>query len=315
MKTITVVVPTYNEQDNVADLYGRVRGIFDQELPQYKLCLQFIDNCSTDNTRKIIEKLCAEHDDICAIFNAKNFGFSRSYYYGLAQAEGDCAIMLFADMQDPPEIIPRFVEEWEKGAKVVCGVRTASKENPIMFLMRRLYYNLAARMSDVEHIRGYDGFGLYDKSFIKTLRGLDDSLPYLRGIVAELGPARVSVNYAQEQRAKGKSNFKFLSLYDLATLGLTSYSKLPMHLVTLFGFGLSILCALIALVMLVVKLVNWNAFPLGSAALQIGIFFLGSVQIFFIGFLGEYIVNMNARLMHHPVVVEDRRINFPADKD
>lgn len=310
-KTITVVVPTYNEEKNVDLIYKRVRKVFDDHLPNYCLSMQFIDNCSTDQTRAHLERLCAEHEEVCAIFNAKNFGFSRSYYYGLTQAEGDCAVMIFADMQDPPEVIPQFVTAWEKGAKVVCGVRTESKESPLMFILRKQYYKLVKYISEIDHITGFDGFGLYDSSFIKVIRRLDDSLPYLRGIVAEFGMNRAEIPYKQEKRKEGKSNFKFIGLYDLAMLGITSYSKIPMHLATLIGFFLSMLCAIISIVILIMKLVNWDSFPLGSAASQIGIFFLGSVQIFLIGFVGEYIVNMNARTMHHPMVVEEKRINFP----
>ncbi len=310
MKTISVVIPTYNEEDNVLLAYERVKAVFVERLKPYNFHLIFIDNYSTDKTRSKIEELCKSDNRVKAIFNAKNFGFDRSVFYGLCQSTGDATVLLFADMQDPPEMIPNFVEKWENGAKIVCGVRTDAKESKMVFMARKAFYKIAARISDINHIKGFDGFGLYDASFIQTLSQVDDSLPYLRGIVAELGGATAYVTYKQENRKNGKSKFNFLKMYDLALLGLTSYSKIPMHLVTILGFSLAVICAFISIVLLILKIFNWNSFPLGSAATQIGMFFLGSIQIFFIGFVGEYIVNMNARLLHHPVVIEERRINF-----
>lgn len=313
MKTVSVVVPTFNEEDNVFDVYHRVRAVFRQSLPEYHLKLQFIDNCSTDSTREKIEMLCMQDPDVQAIFNAKNFGFSRSLYYGLSKAEGDCAVLMNADLQDPPEVIPRFVSEWENGYKIVAGIKTKSKENPLVYLLRSGYYQIIKRISDIDHIEHFDGFGLYDRSFIQVLDGLDDSLPYLRGIVAELGFRRKDVAYQQVKREKGKTHFHFLGLYDLAMLGITSYSKVIMHCCTIFGALLSAVSALVALVTVIIKFIAWESFPVGVAAISAGVFFLGAVQLFFIGFVGEYVVNINTRVMHHPLVVEEKRINFEND--
>jgi glycosyltransferase involved in cell wall biosynthesis len=308
---ITVVVPTYNEEKNILNIYKRVNDVFSITLAdKYSYEIQFVDNCSTDNTRKLICNLCKSDKRVKAIFNAKNFGFVRSQFYGLSQAEGDAAILMCADMQDPPEVIPRFIEEWEKGFLVVVGIKNKSKENPILYLGRNIYYKLIKKMSEIDHITQYDGFGLYDKSFINVLRKLDDNLPYLRGIVAELGPKRKEIEYEQERRREGKSHFKFMSLYDLAMLGITSYTKVVMHICTLVGgivAGISFLVAIYAFIM---KLLFWNSYPFSTAAIQIGVFMLGALNIFFVGFIGEYIVNMNTRIMHHPLVIEERRINF-----
>lgn len=314
MKTICVVVPTYNEESNINDIYERVTNLFITSLKQYKYNILFIDNCSKDNTRNLIRDLCARDKNVKAIFNAKNFGFNRSLFYGLSQATGDCAVLMFADMQDPPEVIPNFVKEWENGNKIVCGIKTKSKENPIKYFFRKCYYKLIENISEIDHINQFDGFGLYDKSFIEVLKNIDDSLPYLRGIVAELGFKRSEVSYEQSKRKKGKSSFNFMALYDLAMLGITSYSKVIMHLATILGAIISSISALIAIVIFIVKICNWNAFPLGTAAIQIGIFFLGAIQLFFIGFVGEYIVNMNVRTMHHPIVIEESRLNFDIEK-
>ena len=309
-KVITVVVPTYNEQENIPLVYDRIKRVFSDDLPGYNWELLFIDNFSTDGSRAIITELAEKDDRIKAIFNARNFGFSRSTYYGLSQAAGDCAVLMYADMQDPPEVIPQFVREWEQGKKIVVGIKRQSRENKLMFLIRKLYYFLLKKICDIEHIEQYNGFGLYDRSFIAVLQELDDPQPYLRGIVAELGFRRGEVIYDQEKREHGKSSFNFLKLYDVAMQGITSYSKLILRLATLLGFGVAIVSLIIAGYTFIYKLLHWDTFPIGNAAISIGVFFLGAVQLFFIGFLGEYVMSINARTMRHPLVIEEKRINF-----
>lgn len=281
MKTITIVVPTFNEESNVMNLYHRTKKVFEQYLTLYRYNIQFIDNGSTDRTRELIRELCREDENVTAIFNAKNFGFVRSQFYGLSQSEGDAAVLMCADLQDPPEVIPQFVQEWEKGYKIVTGVKNKSRENPLMYFGRKCYYKLIRQISEIDHIDQFDGFGLYDKEFVHVLRGLDDPLPYLRGIVAELGFQRKDIHYTQEKRTEGKSHFRFLSLYDLAMLGITSYSKVIMHLATLIGALVSGLSMLVAIYTLAMKLIYWDSFPFGTAAIQVGIFLLGSLQLFF----------------------------------
>ena len=212
-------------------------------------------------------------------------------------------------MQDPAEIIPEFISQWEQGYKIVVGVKKRSKENHLMYWLRKCYYLVLKKTSEIDHIEQYDGFGLYDKSFLDVLRNLDDSLPYLRGIVAELGFARKDIFYTQNKRKYGKSHFDFFKLYDLAMLGITSYSKVVMRLATLLGFGVSIFSLLIAAFTFIYKLFNWDYYIVGNAAIAIGIFFFGAVQLFFIGLLGEYILNINTRILHRPLVIEERRIN------
>ena len=310
VKTVTVVIPTYNEEKNIKNIYNRVRDVFETELVEYQMQILFIDNASTDDSRHIIEGLCKIDDRVQAIFNATNFGFSRSSYYGLSQAEGDCAVMLYADMQDPPEMIPQFVKKWEEGYKVVTGIKSKSKENPIMYAIREGYYKLLSKISETEHIKQFDGFGLYDASFVKFLRNLRDPMPYLRGLVAEYGCKRTEVQYTQEKRKAGKSKFNFMGCYDVAMLGITSSSKAAMRIATFLGGIMEGLCIIIAIVTLIMKLVNWNYYDIGTAAIIIGIFFVGGIQIFFLGFLGEYILNINIRAMQHPIVVEEKRINM-----
>lgn len=310
MKTISIVIPTYNEESNVIPLSEKLVSIFNEKLSNYNYEIIFIDNYSKDSTRNKLLELCSNNKNIKAIFNAKNFGQLNSPFYGLLQSSGDCTILLCADFQDPPDLIVDFVNEWENGYKIVIGRKNKSKENPIMYLIRTIYYSLIKKISSTEHIDHFTGFGLYDKDFINVLRNLGDSEPYLRGIVAELGYTRKEIFYEQQKRKAGKTKNNFYSLYDVAMLGITSYSKVVLRLATMFGFLFSVITFIIGFITFVAKLVNWNSYPIGIAALMVGVFFIGSVQIFFIGLLGEYILNINLRVMKRPLVVEERRINF-----
>ncbi|MBR0173701.1 MAG: glycosyltransferase family 2 protein [Lachnospiraceae bacterium] len=310
MKTVSVVIPTYNEEDNIVNICNRVRELFLNALQSYDYEIIFIDNHSTDRSREIIEKLCRADKGVKAIFNARNFGFNRSVYYGLLQGTGDCTALIFADMQDPPEMLVDFVRAWEQGHRIVVGVKTKSRENSLMYAVRSAFYKGINRITEISHIDQYDGFGLYDKSFIEVLKTLNDPMPYLRGIVAELGYDRLEISYEQRARVAGKTTFSFMRYYDVAMLGITSYSKVVMRLATICGFIMSIISFLIGIVTLIIKLVNWEYFEVGFAALLVGVFFLGSILLFFLGFQGEYILSINTRVMNRPLVVEDKRLNF-----
>ena len=287
-----------------------MRNELQKSCPNYDYEILFIDNKSTDNTRQIIRQICAEDKKVRAIFNSKNFGQFNSPYYGILQTSGDCTITICADFQDPVELIPVFVSEWEKGYKIVCGIKTSSKESKIMYFLRSCYYKAIKKMSSVEQIEHFTGFGLYDKSFVQTLRDLKDPTPFIRGIVAELGPQRKEIEYQQPQRRAGKTHNNWYSLYDAAMLSFTSYTKVGLRIATFAGFAISGINFLLALVYFVMKLIWWDRFIAGTAPLLIGVFFMGGVQLFFIGLLGEYIMNMNARIMNRPLVVEEERLNF-----
>lgn len=310
MKTVSVVVPTYNEEENVAPMAKAVTSLFEQELKDYKLELIFIDNFSKDNTKSILRQLCKNDKRIKCIFNAKNFGPFNSPYYGLTQATGDCVVLLCADFQDPVYMIVDFVKEWANGYKIVIGIKTTSKENRIMYFLRSCYYKLIKKMSDVDQIEHFTGFGLYDKKFVDILRELKDSTPFLRGIVAELGYERKEIPYKQERRRAGKSSYSLYKLYDAAMLSFTSYTKIGLRLATFTGIVCSCISLIIALVYLIYKLIYWDRFPAGTTPTLLGIFIFGSLQLFFIGLLVEYIMNMNTRIMNRPLVVEEERINF-----
>lgn len=314
-KKISVMIPCYNEEENARPIYEAVKNELVTKLPQYDYEILFIDNKSKDNTRSIIREICKEDKNVRAIFNCRNFGQFNSPYYGIINTSGDCCITICADFQDPVELIPEFVKEWENGYKVVIGVKTQSKESKIMYAMRSVYYKLIKKMSDVEQIEHFTGFGLYDKSFVKTLRELDDPQPFIRGIVAELGPERKEIEYTQPQRRAGKTHNNFYSLYDAAMLSFTSYTKIGLRLAVFAGGMFSLIGFIIALVYLVLKLINWNDFPAGTAPILIGVFLMSSIQLFFIGLLGEYIMNINRRVMKRPLVVEEERLNFDSEDE
>ena len=310
MKKISVLIPCYNEAENVGPISRAVTEILEKELPQYDYELVFIDNDSTDGTRDIIRGLCADNPRIKAILNARNFGQFNSPYYGMLQVTGDCVIELVADFQDPVEMIPKYIHEWEKGYKIVIGIKTSSKENRLMYWLRSCYYKTIKKLSDVEQIEHFTGSGLYDREFIEVLRNLDDPTPFLRGIVAELGYRRKEIPYEQPRRRAGKTHNNLYRLYDAAMLSVTSYTKAGLRLATIFGSICAVVSMLIAMVYLVMKLIWWDRFPAGMAPMLIGMLFLGSVQLFFIGFLGEYIMSINQRVMKRPLVIEEERINF-----
>ena len=290
MKKISVLIPCYNEQENVEAISKAVLETLTRDLPQYDYELVFIDNDSTDETRPILRRLCAE---IKAIFNARNFGQFNSPYYGMLQVTGDCVIEMVADFQDPVDMIPKYVKAWEQGYKIVIGIKTSSKENKIMYALRSFYYKTIKRLSDVEQIEHFTGSGLYD-----------------RDIVAELGYKRKEIPYEQPKRRAGKTHNNFYRLYDAAMLSVTSYTKAGLRLATFVGAISAFLSMVVAIVYLVMKLIWWDRFPAGMAPLLIGMLFLGSVQIFFIGMVGEYVLSINQRVMHRPLVVEEERLNF-----
>jgi len=310
MKRVSVMLPCYNEEENVVPMYEEISKEFEKYKGKYELELLYIDNDSTDNTRALLRQLCERDKRVKAIFNAKNFGQFNSPYYGMLQVTGDCVITMVCDFQDPIELIPQYLEAWEEGYKIVVGIKTSSKENKIVYWIRSLYYKMIKKFSDVEQIEHFTGSGLYDRSFIEVLRGLKDPSPFLRGIVAELGYRRKEISYEQPLRRAGKTKNNFYSLYDAAMLSFTSYTKIGLRLCTFMGLTCSAISALIGFVYLILKLVYWDRFPAGMTPVLIGIFLLGSVQLIFIGFLGEYILSINQRVMNRPLVVEEERINF-----
>ena len=309
-KLISIVLPSYNEEGNIEKMYIEVTKLFKNQLKKYEYEIVFIDNDSKDRTRDIIRKICKKDKKSKAIFNAKNFGQFNSPYYGLLNTKGDAVVSMASDFQDPVELIPKFVNAWEDGYKIAIGVRKTSTDNFILRNLKMFYYNLIKKFSNVDQIKMFTGFGLYDKDFINVLRKLDDPTPFLRGIVAELGYRRKEIPFEQGKRQKGKTSNNFYSLYDAAMLSFTSYTKIGLRLATFFGGIVLIISVVIAIVYLIMKLIWWDRFQAGMIPMLLGMLFLGSVQILFIGIIGEYVLAINQRSMKRPLVVEEERINF-----
>ena len=308
-KLISIVTPCYNEEDNVEEVYRRVKAVFGT-LANYRYEHIFIDNASRDNTRAILRRLAAEDKNVKVIFNTRNFGHIRSPYYAMLQARGDAVIALVADLQDPPEMIPDFLHAWESGYKIVLAQKTRSEESSLFFFIRSTYYYIARRLADIDLLDNVTGFGLYDRAVVDVLRRIDDPYPYFRGMICDVGFPRYMIPFTQPTRKRGLTKNNFYTLYDLAMLGITNHSKVPLRLATLTGFCIGALSLLTAAIYFAYKLVFWNNFSVGIAPLVIGIFFFGAVQLFFTGILGEYIGAIHTQVLKRPLVIESERINF-----
>ena len=309
LRLISIVTPCFNEESNVEELHRRVASQM-EAFPQYDYEHIYVDNASTDGTVAAIRGLAKTDSRVKAIVNNRNFGIIRSSNHGLLQARGDAVINMASDLQEPPELISEFIRRWEKGWKVVVGVKPKSHESASMFLLRRLYYATIGRIADIRLIPHYTGFGLYDREVIESFRRIDDPYPYFRGLVADMGYDHTEVAYTQPARKRGITKNNFYSLYDMAMLGITSHSKVPLRLATMAGFALSAVSLLIAAGYLALKLLRCNEMSFGLAPILIGFFFFASVQLFFIGLLGEYILQIHTQVQKRPLVVERERINF-----
>lgn len=280
------------------------------KLPQYTYEHIFIDNCSTDNSRVILRELSKEDHNVKVIFNVTNFGPNRSGTYGMLQGTGDALICIVCDLQDPPELIPTFLQKWEEGFKVVLGQKTKSKENPVMYQIRKIYYGIMAKLSETEHLTNVTGYGLFDKEVLDMIKWIDDPEPYIRGLVTQLGYKWCLVPYTQQERKSGKSSYNFYKYFDFAITGLTHVSRKPLRMATLMGFIMSATSFIIAVIYLIAKLVRWDDFNLGTAPILIGMFLLASVQLAFIGVIGEYVGAILTRVTKRPMVIEEERLNF-----
>jgi glycosyltransferase involved in cell wall biosynthesis len=312
MKTISVITPCYNEEENVEELYHRVRAAILKAGP-YRYEHIFIDNNSKDRTTAILKSIAARDHNVKVIVNARNFGHIRSPHHAFLQTRGDAVIGLVADLQDPPEMIPDMIAKWEEGYAMVLCLRKTSEENPLLFWLRTKYYRLVQRLSSIETFENFTGFGLYDRKVIETVRSFRDAYPYFRGMIAEIGLPFFTLEFAQPRRKRGITKHNFYTLYDMAMLGITSLSKVPLRFVTFLGFASAGLSLLAGFGYLIYKLVFWNNFPVGIAPLVIGLFFLGSVQLVSMGILGEYIGAIHTQVLNRPHVIEKERVNFEYD--
>lgn len=305
---LSIVTPCFNERDNLDELHARVRAAVTPLPYDYEHLL--IDNCSTDGTVAKLRELAAADPHVKVILNARNFGHIRSPFHGILQASGDAVVVLASDLQDPPEMIPEFVRRWESGAKSVMAVKPSSAESRTMFSLRKLYYRFVSRISDVPLVHNATGAGLYDRQVVEVLRSLRDPYPYFRGLIAEIGLPIDTVDFTQPKRIRGLTKNNFYTLYDMAMLGITNHSKVPLRLMTMMGFALSILGGFTGFCYLVAKLVFWNSFQLGTAPVLIGVFLFGSLQMFMFGIIGEYLGAVLTHVRQLPHVVESERLNF-----
>jgi polyisoprenyl-phosphate glycosyltransferase len=310
MTMLSIITGCFNEEENVTELYDRIHRIFKDELPEYTFELIFIDNASADRTVEVLKAIASKDKRVKIIVNNRNFGHIRSGYHAFLQAGGDAVVAMASDLQDPPEMIPQFVRKWEEGYKIVLAQKTNSQESPLFYMVRKIYYNTINRLSEIELVKNATGFGIYDRRVVEDIRQINDPYPYFRGLICDLGYARALIPFTQPVRKRGFTKNNFYTLWDMAMLGITNHSKVPLRLATFAGLVVAGASFLVAVGYLIYKLLYWNSFQVGLAPLVIGIFFIGAVQLVFIGLLGEYIGSIHTQILRRPPVIEKERINF-----
>lgn len=309
MNLISIVTACYNEEENVGVLYEKVKEVM-AKCDKYRYEHIFIDNSSEDRTVEILKQIAARDKNVKIIVNTRNFGHIRSPFHALIQAEGDAVISVVADLQDPPDLIPEFIKKWEEGYKIAIGVKANSEESPIFFAIRKMYYNLISQLSDIKLVKNFTGFGLYDKEIIQILRKIHDPYPYFRGLICDIGYKRAEIPYLQPSRKRGFTKNNLYTLYDMAMLGITNHSKVPLRLAAMLGFIVAFISLVVGLGYLVYKIIYWKSFNPGIAPIVIGFFFFASVQLIFLGILGEYIGSIHSKVLNRPLVIEQERVNF-----
>lgn len=313
MKTISFVTGCFNEEENIRETYTQITEMVNR-FPAYQYEIIIIDNASQDNTESILREIAQTDPHVKVILNARNFGHIRSPYHAMLQAKGDAAIFLASDLQDPPSLIPEFIRKWEEGFKIVIGAYRQSGDTFLFSWVRKAYYHLVGRFSEIEMIKNYTGFGLYDRRVLDVMHQVSTPYPYFRGLICEIGFPRAVIEFDRPPRQRGFSKNNFYTLYDMAMLGFTNHSKVPLRLAAMAGFVFALLSFLVATVYFFYKLLFWSSFSLGMAPVVIGLFFFFSVQLFFIGIIGEYIGAIHTQVMNRPLVVEKERINFDTGK-
>jgi glycosyltransferase involved in cell wall biosynthesis len=312
MKLISIVTPCYNEEENILEIYNQVKEVINK-FPQYRYEHIFIDNASKDNTVNILKEIAQKDKNIKIIINSRNFGHLRSPYYALFQTKGDAVILIASDLQDPPYLIEDMIKKWEEGYKIVKAVKAKTKETPIMFFIRKFFYSFINKISEIELTKNFYGYGIYDKTIIETLEKIDEPYPYLRGLISDIGFEYAIVEFSKPERKRGITKNNFYTLYDIAMLGITNHSKIPLRLATFIGFVSGCISLMVAVVYFIYKLLFWDRFDVGMAPLVIGLFFFTSIQLFFIGVIGEYIGSIYTQVKKRPLVIEKERINFPTN--
>ena len=306
---LSIVTPCFNEEDNIEELYKRVHETI-STIGKYQFEIIFIDNNSSDNTVNKLKEIAHKDARVKIIVNTRNFGHIRSPYYGILQSKGLATIYLASDLQDPPEVIPQFISEWEGGYKLVMATKPTSEGSPLAHFLRKSYYRLLDRISDISIVQNSTGFGLYDKAVLDQLRVIQEPYPFLRGLICELGYEIKTIPFVQPKRLKGITKNNFYTLYDIAMLGIITHSKLPIRIAAISGMVLGLISSVVGIIFIILKLIYWESFPLGLAPIIIGLFFLLGIQLMFIGIIGEYIGSIHTYLQNRPLVIEKERINF-----
>ncbi len=311
-KKITVISPCFNEGSNVEICHEAVARVFEEKLPGYDLEHIFADNASTDDTPQILEQIAAEDPNVRVIVNARNVGPLRSVYNALKSATGDAVLVMMAvDLQDPPELIAEFVMHWEKGHKVVQGVRENRDEGFVFHNLRRLFYRSVKLVSNIDIPVDVGEFQLVDISVVEALIAYDDHDPYIRGLIAYAGHRPYSVPYFVRARKTGFSKNRFLTLVDIALNGLFTFTTTPIRLMTVFGLMLSIGSILYGIVnMLLILLSDNPSLQPGISTLIVAFFLFSGVQFLFLGILGEYILSIHGQVRFGSKVLEAKRLNF-----
>jgi len=309
-KLLSIVTGCYNEVENIPLFYERCLNVLQDYADEYDYEFIVADNCSTDGTRDVLREIAKRDKKFRVIMNANNFGHIRSPFNAFLSARGDVVFYICSDLQEPPEMLREFIKKYREGYKVVCGVKPQSRENFMMFSLRRFYYWILSKFSDNATVRNFTGFGLYDKKVVEAMRLFDDPYPYFRGLISEIGFKRAEVPFVQEKRQFGKTKNNFFTLYDMAMTGFVNNTKIPLRLAVFTGFMLGTLSLLVALVYFIYKLCFWDTFKLGLAPLVIGLFFFSGVQLFFIGIVGEYLGAVWTQVKHRPLVIEEEKLNF-----
>ncbi len=310
---LSIAIPCYNEEKNIPDMYKALSDLMNKELSEYDYEILFVDNKSKDRSREILRDICSADLHVKAVFNRINCGPNTNAFFALRESDGDCTVLIDADFQEPVEMIPVMVRKWEEGNKVICMVKTASRENHLVYLAREVYYRIFKAMSDVEQIKQFTGFGLYDRSFVELMRNIKDSKPFIKGMVAEYAPDRLELPFEQQKRKMGRSSMNFMRYYDSAMLSFTSYTRGGLRAVTFFGVAVAVVSFIVGVVYLILKLIYWDQFSAGNAPILISVLFFGGCQLLFIGLLGEYVMNINSRVIGRPMVVVEERLGFEKD--
>lgn len=315
MKRISICIPCYNEELNIRPLYEKLQEVLAIYKDTYEFEFIFADNDSSDASRDILRALTNEDKRVKAIFNTRNFGPVASNRNSLLSASGDAVITIVCDFQEPPELITEFIRLWEMGNLVVCGQKSVTAEHGFKKYARKIYYKIIKNVSDVKQYEQVTGFALYDRKVIEDVRRYNDPNVALRHVLAEIGYPVTLVPFKQSERRAGKSSYNISRYFDFAISSLVNTSFFPIRLVTVLGLIAAVVSFLVGCVYLIYKLVFWDSFALGMAPVLIGMCFLGAVQLFFLGIIGEYVAAIMRKVNDRPAVFELERINFDSEED